>query len=469
MGGTLNRIILFLSIFVMSFTATANDLDKWADSQYQISVVKLLKNVSPDGAGKGAVIASPSRREPDYWFHWVRDGALVMDVVLQMYKNNKQETARAYFLNHLLDFVKFTRINQNSYSPVDLGEPKYFVDGRAYDGPWGRPQNDGPALRARTLIKFAEVLLSEGKTKYVREHLYNNDPRKSVIKRDLEYVAHNWYLPSFDLWEEVKGQHFYTLMVQAVSLLEGADLAIALGDSGAGTFYRRQAELINQRIREHYSTGNPFIVENMHRVEGLNYKHSGLDTATVLAFLHSSGRYVSNYANSYLLSTIKNIEAQFDAIYPINNVRKSGKHALASSFGRYPEDQYFGGNPWFLTSLAIAEHHYVLATQMKHNPKDLLIDAVNRDFYNALLGLNGNKSIQAGARIDSRSQFYQVVRQALKAKADAIFARVRHHAGRDGSLDEQLDRQTGYMLSARDLTWSYASYITAYWMRNLAR
>ena len=142
---------------------------------------------------------------------------------------------------------------------------------------------------------------------------------------------------------------------------------------------------------------------------------------------------------------------------------------MASSFGRYPEDQYFGGNPWFLTSLAIAEHHYVLATQMKHNPKDLLIDAVNRDFYNALLGLNGNKSIQAGARIDSRSQFYQVVRQALKAKADAIFARVRHHAGRDGSLDEQLDRQTGYMLSARDLTWSYASYITAYWMRNLAR
>src|SRR5688500_16671266 len=29
-----------------------------------------------------------------------------------------------------------------------LGEPKFQADGSAFNDPWGRPQNDGPAIRA---------------------------------------------------------------------------------------------------------------------------------------------------------------------------------------------------------------------------------------------------------------------------------------------------------------------------------
>lgn len=37
-----------------------------------------------------------------------------------------------------------------------LGEPHFNVDLTAYTGSWGRPQRDGPALRATALIDFGE-------------------------------------------------------------------------------------------------------------------------------------------------------------------------------------------------------------------------------------------------------------------------------------------------------------------------
>ena len=43
--------------------------------------------------------------------------------------------------------------------------------------------------------------------------------------------------------------------------------------------------------------------------------------------------------------------------------------------------------------------------------------------------------------------------------------RVQLHANPDGSLSEQIDRHSGYMSSARDLTWNYAALLTAAWAR----
>jgi glucoamylase len=40
-----------------------------------------------------------------------------------------------------------------------LAEPKFYVDMTAFTGSWGRPQRDGPALRATTLINFGNWLI----------------------------------------------------------------------------------------------------------------------------------------------------------------------------------------------------------------------------------------------------------------------------------------------------------------------
>ena len=59
---------------------------------------------------------------------------------------------------------------------------------------------------------------------FVTEALYNGSDINTsiwsngltltiVIKADLDYIVTNWQIPTFDLWEEVLGAHFYTRMV----------------------------------------------------------------------------------------------------------------------------------------------------------------------------------------------------------------------------------------------------------------
>ena len=38
-----------------------------------------------------------------------------------------------------------------------LGEPKINIDGSPYNEPWGRPQNDGPALRGINMISLFKM------------------------------------------------------------------------------------------------------------------------------------------------------------------------------------------------------------------------------------------------------------------------------------------------------------------------
>ena len=40
-----------------------------------------------------------------------------------------------------------------------LGEPKFNADKTAFTGSWGRPQRDGPALRATALVSFGQWLI----------------------------------------------------------------------------------------------------------------------------------------------------------------------------------------------------------------------------------------------------------------------------------------------------------------------
>jgi glucoamylase len=51
-----------------------------------------------------------------------------------------------------------------TFLPAGLGlaEPKYQVDGTRFNGAWGRPQRDGPALRAIALMTFSNWLTDNG-------------------------------------------------------------------------------------------------------------------------------------------------------------------------------------------------------------------------------------------------------------------------------------------------------------------
>jgi glucoamylase len=434
-------------------------LVQWADQQLDTSIRKLMENISPSGAAKGAVIASPSTRDPDYFFYWVRDGALVMDTVVNLYKRESDPKLKGKYLGIIKDFIRFTDANQRTQTITGLGEPKYHADGRSFVGPWGRPQNDGPALRAITLIRYAEYLISKGKKSEISNLLYRTEiPAESVIKRDLEYVSHHWAVPSFDLWEEVLGDHFYTRMVQRRALIMGRDFARSMNDHGAANWYGKQAALIEKSILKFRDQKRNFIKTTRKRVGGLDYKSSNLDVAVILASNHSLGGDIFFGPNDeWVLATAHKLTKSFRKIYKVNHDTSKGV-----GFGRYPEDQYYGGNPWFLTTLAIAEYYY---RSIRHARRTggFKVTKVSKEFFDYLESRWG--SMNPACLKKSKNGFYAY---AMMMEADFLLKRVKAHAHPNGTMDEQFERRTGFMKSARDLTWSYASFITAMWQRDLA-
>lgn len=375
----------------------------------------------------GAIVASPSRHNPDYYYDWVRDSAIAMGLISQRYQTAHQIKDK----QRLLQYVNWVELTQNQDTPhgVDiLGEPKFYLSGQVYSGAWGRPQNDGPALRAMALIIFANTLLDNGQSDYVSEHLYQSSLDSlsmGAIKRDLEYIAHHWQEANFDLWEEVYGDHFFTAMVQRRALLQGAKLASRLDDHSAALFYRQQAEALKQRLGQHLNQKTGLIDATLSPHPGPQ-KLKELDSAVLLGVLLTQGE--DNFIdldNAYLKNTIRALYEHFKDAYPINVSMND-----AILFGRYPGDTYDGyqtngqGNPWFILTATMAEYYYLLAHQ-----------------------------------IVSKHGVTQQSKQM--AKLGEAYLRLVKRFGPELSMKEQINLYTGKQQGADSLTWSYTAVLRA--------
>ncbi|MEK7357375.1 MAG: glycoside hydrolase family 15 protein [Bdellovibrionota bacterium] len=426
-------ILTMLAILLAVFPAVAgrsfvspSPLETWLLVQESKSTEKLLANVSPRDSKPGVVIASPERVTPNYYFHWIRDAALTMDVVIDLH-DRAFGPERAALRAKLVDYLRFSRLNQVTTARTGMGEPKFNVDGTAFNGDWCRPQNDGPALRAVTLIRFAERLLSSGDAGLVRAEMYDGKiPTHTVIKADLEFVAHHWREKSCDIWEEVEGDHLYTRLAQHRALTDGARLASRLGDHGAARFYRAQARALHKGLASHWNATKRLLIPTLNRSGGLEGKSSDVDSQVILGILHGSGIELTD---ARVRSTLDIQTRTFAALYSIN--KRPGIAGVG--IGRYPEDVYDGdrfegGNPWVLSTAAFATAHYLLAAS----------------------------ELEKGDALAARLEL---------AAGDQFLERLRFHANPDGSLSEQFQRDTGYMTSARDLTWSHAEVLRAIWAR----
>ncbi len=388
------------------------------EEQFEMSLKTVISNSTKSDVMAGMVVASPSRSNPDYYFDWVRDTALTMRSLIDYWEISKDPKIKKM----ILTWIDAETYRQTLPTLSGLGEPKYNIDGSGYRGAWGRPQNDGPALRALAMIKFSRLLIAQGETDYVLKKLYHGIlPADSVIKKDLEYTAYNWKVPSFDLWEEELGMHFYTLLSQHTALQEGAKLAEDLGDQGAADFYAQQAVWIAEKLKAEFVDLRVGILVTTQKVNGgLGYKNSGLDVAPLLALLHNSPyQKVFSFSHPAVKRYVEVLKNTFTEIYTVN---KTYPH-LGIAIGRYPEDRYNGyhteglGNPWFLSTLALGEYYCFLR--------------------------NETKSF------------------ALNKLIEKQFDRALFHSDRKGAMDEQIHRESGYMQGARELTWSHNAFMTA--------
>ncbi len=449
----MRSLIFTLCVFLLSNLALAEDFE----TQARQSLNQIVRNLENRKVSPGAVIASPSQSNPNYFFHWIRDAAVTMNIFADIYTNGSGSQRQAA-MERLKTWVAFETQLQQLQAKGGLGEPKYNVDGTVFSGDWGRPQNDGPALRALTMIHFAQSLLKNGEEEYVHSSLYASEmPAQTPIKKDLEYVAANWQNPSVDLWEEVTGDHFYTRLVQLAALTEGAELAQTLDDSGAADYYKSTASKIASSLNDFI--GDDLIIPTLHKTQGGEAKKSNLDVGVLLAFLHAGSIKGTSFLDGPLMSSMQKLEASF-AFYPVN--QNSG--GMASAIGRYPEDVYdgngfSGGNPWFIGTAAFAEVSCRQADELQKSRK-LKVTPENLAYLQSVVG--NSVQLDTGDTLKSSDEEFAAVVKAFKQKGEDYLNRILFHAGNGGSLSEQFNRENGFMQGARELTWSHVSYITAY-------
>ncbi|KAI9274296.1 Six-hairpin glycosidase-like protein [Phascolomyces articulosus] len=419
-------------------SATDSELASWIEEETAFSQKGMVANINPEGAVTGFIAASPSKDQPDYFYAWTRDSSLVIRSVLHMYNTSPSDDTAGL----LEDYVTF-QVNAMGQDTVCdcLGEPKFNADGSSYTGAWGRPQNDGPAERATAMIMIADALGSNSSLV--------EDTIKPAVKKDLDYIVGVWSTPCFDLWEEISSVSFFTLMVMRRGLTDGAKF---LGDDS----YASTAKEIETKL-DTFFTDKGYIEASQDRDGGLDYKTSGLDTSTLIAAnLASLGDGFYTPGSDKILATSLAIKNSFADLYAINSDAGDG---ISYAIGRYPEDKYDGvgnseANPWFLCTLAFAETYYRAINEWKSAGSIEVTDA------SAAFFQQFDSSAAAGTTYKADSDEFNSLVAAVAAEADTYFARVKKHAV-DNAMSEQFDRDSGEEVGAKNLTWSYAAFITA--------
>ncbi|TDU25772.1 glucoamylase [Panacagrimonas perspica] len=424
-------------------------LDAWIDRQYRLSAVLMLRGVSPvhlvkerPGFGqsmralKGAIVASPVLADwdpdPDYFFHWYRDSAIVVDALRLLHVSGD---LGAEAKTHLADFVQFSlELNQldgrtlvpgttrreraapgfrkflrdddelaGIHGDAVVADTRVNPDGTLDISIWTRPQFDGAPLRALALLRWLRMSALD-------EALRADIAR--LLRADLEFTRRHWHEPSHDIWEEEFGHHYYTLRVSASALVQGAAWLDAIGDGAAAGACRKQGQLALDRLDDYWLQDDGYFRSRI-LPSGVR-SAKDLDIAVVFAGIHAepdAGPH--SVLDPRLQSSLARLETLFGRLYAINRGRGEGP-----AMGRYEGDVYHSGGAYFFSTFAAAEFC----------------------FRAAAAGANGARA------------WFQ--------RADAYLATMRDYIPSDGALSEQFDQTTGAQTSAKHLTWSYAACIS---------
>ncbi|KAI0343607.1 glucoamylase [Trametopsis cervina] len=450
------RAVACLSL-VGATLAQTSSVDSYVSTESPAAKAGLLANIGANGAKShgakaGVVIASPSTTNPNYLFTWVRDSSLVFKAIIDQFTSGQDTSLRPLIDQFISAEGALQQVTNPSGSVTTggLGEPKFNIDGTAFTDPWGRPQRDGPALRSTAIISYANWLIANGNSSWVTTHLW------PILRLDLDYVAANWNQSTFDLWEEINSSSFFTTAVQHRALREGAALATKIGQTSVVSGYTTQASNLLCFLQSYWNPSGGYITANT------GGGRSGKDSNTVLTSIHTFDAAAGCDAATFqpcsdkALSNLKVYVDSFRSIYGVNNgVAASSPVAV----GRYPEDVYFNGNPWYLSVFAVAEQLYDSLIVWKAQGS-LQITSTSLPFFRQF-----SPSVAAGTYASSTSTF-QTLTTAIKTHADGFVAINAKFTPSNGGLSEQFDKNSGSPLSAADLTWSYASALTAFAARS---
>jgi glucoamylase len=372
------------------------------------------------------VVAAPDHHTGpggDYYFAWMRDGALSMNAYMQTASSFSEVEQK------MDSWLGWVEKSQNQPDPHDINiltEPKFVIpSGKPFPGGWCRPQNDGPGLRAITLMALVQNKPS------IADRAWN------VIKEDLDWVADNYTSSGCDLWEEVKSTDFFwNRFTMRKALTQGAKFAQTKGDADRASKYAAMAKAVEKTLAGHVGTDG-YVCESTNRCK---------DTAVIEAFnvgYMDDGVFAP--LSKEVVATLAGLSKLFCRTFAVN-ADAANKGVPGVLFGRYEGDGYAGGNPWVLLTASAATLFYRQAADLSKGvvPKE--------DVASALEQLIGGK----------------VTTSALLGAGDAILLLMKKYLSNGMHMNEQIDRNTGTLLSAKDLTWNYANVLKAMKARSVA-
>ncbi len=370
--------------------------------------------------------------EPDYFFHWFRDSAVVIDALRILFQDDALD---GEFFTHFADFVRFSLALQNldgrrlgepawrdaiapdfrqyvrteadlaaAHGEALLGETRVNPDGTLDISKWPRPQYDGPAMRAIALLRWRSMARLDGELAAQVD---------ALLRADLRFTLHHWRDAGFDIWEEEKGLHYYTLRAAAQALAAGAEWFEQRGEQLEAAACRAAAIASTSTLDGFWREDLQFYKSRILEAHAPSAKE--LDISVIFAAIHAGGDAASHSVRDPRMhATLARLEALFDAEYAINKNRGA---ARGPAMGRYAGDVYYSGGAYYFSTLAAAEFCYRAAA---HSP----------------------------------------AMQELIERGDAFLQTVRLYTPPSGELSEQFDQHSGVQRSARELAWSYAAFIS---------
>ncbi|EEA23089.1 glycoside hydrolase 15 protein [Talaromyces marneffei ATCC 18224] len=446
----LNLLTLVQGAAVQFAPRASGSLDTWLASETPVALQGVLNNIGSsgaftEGADAGSVLASPSKADPNYFYTWTRDSALTLKTLIDNFiaGTSSLESTIQEYINVETIIQGISNPSGSLADGTGLGEPKFNVNGTAFTGSWGRPQRDGPALRATAMIAYANYLINNGQTSTAKEIIW------PIVQNDLAYVAQYWNQTTFDLWEETQGSSFFTTAAQHRALVEGSALATSLGQSCANCVSQAPQVLC---FLQSYWTGS-YILANF-----AQNGRTGLDANSILGVIETFDPAATSCddatfqpCSAKALANHKAVTDSFRSVYTLNSGIAAGS---AVAVGRYAEDVYQGGNPWYLSTTAAAEQLYDAIYQW-NKIGSITITSVSLGFFRDIY-----PSAATGTYASGSSTFTAII-AAVQKYADGYMSIVEKYTPADGTLAEQFQRDTGAPLSASALTWSYAALLTA--------
>jgi glucoamylase len=382
----------------------------------------------------GCVLASPSWENgathvsQDYVYNWTRDAAIAAIELAAGPLPTSQP---------LIDYVQFAQTCQASASGIGhFDRAAFLINGTPRD--W-TDQTDGPAVQTLAIVRLYAQLDAPAQA-----------AANAVIAANLSFLQNAYQGQTWNLWEEEQGASFFARSVQLACFQQIAANTAGIPVPG---WLSAAMPWLQNALASHW---NGQFYQSMLPVPTDYRAPYDPNIDIVMAAIYGA----VPVADTKLLATAAQLRSQWadpasTYFYPINGADQ--QRGVGPMLGRYPGDVYdgdtdaqVGDHPWAVSTANFAELYYRLAKQVT-TAGTVPLDNLSAGFFSQVgVGVSTTAAAAAAALQDAGDQMLQ----AILFHSDNL------------ELSEQFDATTGYEKSVANLSWSYASFLSAVRARN---